>query len=82
MTNKNYWNLDRSLIRIKDILIVGCSLWAIFVVCARFYPLPSEVEALASQTSDHEKRIAKVEEVVVDIREIKAILLKKSFQQK
>lgn len=71
----NYWNTDRMLMRIKDILIIGSALYGIFIVGAKYYPLPGDVEALASISKDHEKRIEKVENAISDIREIKAVLL-------
>lgn len=76
MPEKDYWNLDRLLIRTKDFIIVGAALWAIFVVGVKYYPLPGEVMAQAETLKEHETRLQKVENSMRDIAEIKEILIK------
>lgn len=72
--NKPYWDVDRLLIRAKDLIIVGGALYAIFVVGVRYYPLPGEVEAHAETIKDHEARILKVENSYEMLVQIKSIL--------
>lgn len=71
---KTYWNLDRVLIRVKDIFIVSIGVWGLLVGVSLYYPLPKEVEALAETTVDHEKRLSKLEAISSDIHEIKLLL--------
>lgn len=73
MSQKPYWDVDRLLIRTKDLIIVGGALYAIFVVGVKYYPLPGEVEAHAETLQDHEARLIKVEnsyEILVQIKNI------------
>lgn len=73
-SSKPYWDVDKLLIRTKDLIIVGAALWAIFVVGVKYYPLPGEVEAHAESLRDHEARIQKVENSYSMLLQIKKML--------
>lgn len=74
-TTKGYWNLDRVLMRLKDMIIICGAVYGIFVVGAKYYPLPGDVAAHASTLKDHEKRIQKVEDGFSNLKEIKELLV-------